>query len=330
MVSLSRVATKSNGPRPMNPFRDWGGVAQLMRVAFQSDVNAGNLLLLPDWPGLRWLNPIMGMLEWLGLDAPEQTLGYVWDESGRIVGNATLGLTNSQAGIWLLSNVAVHPGYRRRGIARALVEMAIQAARKYGGQYLMLQVHGDNLGARQLYERTGFRSLEQVREFIGSPIKFFHRTASDYVVASPTRAQWAAAQAMVAAHLPDKLKTYRHSLAGTFQVAYQRHWMAKLIELSKGSYHVNWCVLRSESVCGAMILQAQFSWGTHRVSLFIAPDARGQVEELMIAQVAQQLDRYASRRAVFAIPASHVQLAERLRSHNLRETRSTELMALEL
>ena len=53
MVSLARSAAAPRYIRPMNPFRDWGAVANLMRVVFQSDVSAASLPVFPDWP---WLN----------------------------------------------------------------------------------------------------------------------------------------------------------------------------------------------------------------------------------------------------------------------------------
>src|SRR5712691_9364317 len=118
MVSLTRARAAIPFIRPMNPFRDGSAVAQLLRLVFQSEVGGGSLPLLPDWPWLRWVSPLINLFEALGMDAPEQMLGYVWECDGRIVGNATLGLSDSQTGIWLLSNVAVHPSFRRRGIAR--------------------------------------------------------------------------------------------------------------------------------------------------------------------------------------------------------------------
>ena len=48
--------------------------------------------------------------------------GFVWTEDGRIVGNVTLTREDQARPIWIVSNVAVHPSYRRRGIARALMQ----------------------------------------------------------------------------------------------------------------------------------------------------------------------------------------------------------------
>jgi ribosomal protein S18 acetylase RimI-like enzyme len=330
MVSITRPPSPSPSPRPMNPFRDWSGVAQLMRVAFQSEVSAASLPLLPDWPGLRWVNGLIGAFEALGMETPEQMLGYVWEESGRIVGNATIGLSHGPSGTWLLSNVAVHPDYRRRGIARALVETAIKEVRRHGGRYLTLQVQSDNLGARQLYETLGFRTLEQTSEFIGVNLQGPKVVPVGVTLASPTREQWTAVQAMVAAHLPEALRAYRHSIAGLFQIPYQRSALGKVSEVARGVQYANWCVLRDGAVVGGVVMQVQLSWGSHRASVFVQPNSYGQVEEAIVARAAQHIQHYASRRVTFGFPGAYVDMAWALRQRGLREVRMLDLMLLPL
>lgn len=334
MVTLTRLRLAHPGLRPMNPFRDWGGVAQLMRVAFQSEASPSTLPFFPDWPLWKWVSPLAGLVEWLGVETPEQMLGYVWEEAGQIVGNVTLGLSDARAGAWLLSNVAVHPAYRRRGIARALVDASIQMVRHYSGRYLLLQVQSDNWGARHLYEVTGFRTLEQTSEFYGANVAMAAPhpipTAGGFTLAPPERAQWMAVRALAAAHLPAELQAYRHSLAGLFNVPHQPGWPARVMDLSASVQRLNWCLLRGQTVCGGMAARAQLGWGTHRVGVYVAPAYRGPAEDLLTAQAVQQLRRYASQRAQFVIPAGCAELADSLRRYGFQETRRLDLMALDL
>ena len=166
MVSLARSA----GPRfirPMNPFRDWGAVANLMRVVFQSDVSAASLPVFPDWPWLNRLRPVISLFEALGMETPEQMLGYVWEDGGRIVGNVTLGLSDPLQGTWLMSNVGVHPQFRRRGIARALVETSVNEARSHGGRYLTLRYTPITSRRAACMSLSALTRLERSREFVG-------------------------------------------------------------------------------------------------------------------------------------------------------------------
>jgi ribosomal protein S18 acetylase RimI-like enzyme len=52
--------------------------------------------------------------------------------------------------------VAVAPGSRGCGVGRTLLRWAIRAARERGSTRVMLKVHPENAGARQLYESEGF------------------------------------------------------------------------------------------------------------------------------------------------------------------------------
>jgi ribosomal protein S18 acetylase RimI-like enzyme len=83
--------------------------------------------------------------------------GFGWEEDGHIVGNVNTALFRRRGKtIWVIANVAVHPGYRRRGIARTLVFQAMQHARERGAASIWLQVRDDNPGAIQLYAQLGF------------------------------------------------------------------------------------------------------------------------------------------------------------------------------
>ena len=58
-----------------------------------------------------------------------------------------------------MMNVAVHPDYRRKGIARRLVEGLVAALREKGVYSLALEVRASNVPAISLYEGLGFSQV---------------------------------------------------------------------------------------------------------------------------------------------------------------------------
>jgi len=84
--------------------------------------------------------------------------GYVWEENGRIIGNLSM-IPHIVHGRWiyLIANVAVHPEYRRRGIARLLTLKALEHIRDHRVSSAWLQVRADNPGAHKLYVDLDFR-----------------------------------------------------------------------------------------------------------------------------------------------------------------------------
>ncbi|HEY9878005.1 MAG TPA: GNAT family N-acetyltransferase [Leptolyngbyaceae cyanobacterium] len=55
-----------------------------------------------------------------------------------------------------LSNLAVHPQFRRQGVAQQLLKTCERVALDWGFQDLYLHVMEDNLQARHLYHKAGF------------------------------------------------------------------------------------------------------------------------------------------------------------------------------
>lgn len=65
-------------------------------------------------------------------------------------------------GFWLIldeahiSNIAVHPDYRGRGIGEALFDQVIQKAKDLGATKMTLEVRVSNVVAQSLYKKKGF------------------------------------------------------------------------------------------------------------------------------------------------------------------------------
>lgn len=81
----------------------------------------------------------------------------------------TKGKVIGYAGMWLIldeahiTNVAVHPDYRRMGIGRLLMRQIILKAAVLGAARMTLEVRVSNTPACQLYEELGF-SREGLRK----------------------------------------------------------------------------------------------------------------------------------------------------------------------
>jgi len=57
-----------------------------------------------------------------------------------------------------IMNVAVLPGYRRRGLAKAMIRRITALCRERGAVVISLDVRESNAAARALYEKLGFRA----------------------------------------------------------------------------------------------------------------------------------------------------------------------------
>ena len=68
-----------------------------------------------------------------------------------------------------LMNIAVHPAYRRRKIAEALLLELMNRLRQSGSHCLSLEVRDSNLAARCLYEKLGFAQVGRRPNYYRNP-----------------------------------------------------------------------------------------------------------------------------------------------------------------
>ena len=68
-----------------------------------------------------------------------------------------------------MMNVAVHPDYRRKGIAEALVNGLVEALKRKESRCLTLEVRASNVPAIALYEKLGFSEIGRRKNYYRNP-----------------------------------------------------------------------------------------------------------------------------------------------------------------
>ena len=172
MSSITIPAQTKDHPhlRPLNVLRDLSAVADLIELCFSPTMDNDGQRYLSD---MRRASRDDSFLRWasrMSETAAMPLMGYVWEQDGRIIGNASLiSFRDRGKRIYLVANVATHPDYRRRGIGRALTERVMKQARDKNASAVWLHVRDDNPGAIKLYQDLGFQEIARRTTWQGNP-----------------------------------------------------------------------------------------------------------------------------------------------------------------
>jgi hypothetical protein len=136
----------------------------------------------------------------------------------------------------LIANVAVHPDFRRQGIARALTDAALAWTQKRRVRSVWLQVRDDNLPAIRLYETSGFTERARRTTWIVLPDELRGMTPAGIRIVNQKTRHWKRQNQWLRQNYPDDLFWYwalRRSafhpgilskIANFFTETQIRHW----------------------------------------------------------------------------------------------------------
>jgi ribosomal protein S18 acetylase RimI-like enzyme len=159
MAAAGLVSTPQqafSGVRPVQLRGDLAAIADLIELCFAPTLDAAGRSAIQEMRMVSRSGPLLWVLARLDRALLGMIQGFVWVERGHIVGNVSVMPAGFERG-YLIANVAVHPDFRRQGIARQLMQAALdQIARR--GTFATLQVEADNAAACALYESLGFHT----------------------------------------------------------------------------------------------------------------------------------------------------------------------------
>lgn len=120
-------------------------IAELEKLCFSDPWNEASVASELDNPLSLWLVALDG----------DRVAGYVGSQS--VMGEADM------------MNVAVHPDYRRQGIAERLIAALIERLRSNEVYCLLLEVRASNEPAKALYGKLGFAEVGRRKNYYRNP-----------------------------------------------------------------------------------------------------------------------------------------------------------------
>lgn len=310
----------NSGPRPINLAKDVRPVLGLLNASFgplrdrQGRAVSDRFSLSQSAPLARRLSMVSrGFIP-----------GFVWEESGQIVGNVTL-LESPIRGRYLIANLAVHPDFRRRGIARGLMHEALAHIESWQGREVLLQVENDNDQALDLYRSLGFCQIGDVGRWQASVNRL--RLPSPVAVAGPQprtlhRREWRAAFELDRAGFEPDLNWPAppppdYYKSGLLQIA---------TDMLNGRRQETWVVEAPDRrLIGLVDLVSEWN-RPHRLRMCVLPAWHGKLDGLLLNKAVSRLRRLRGGTVLFNCPAGETATNDLLKSMNFELRRSLTAM----
>lgn len=185
--------------------RDLLAVADLVELCFANSLDADGRLYIRQMRQAARGGALLDLAAGSG-EAP--LMGTVWLEDGQVVGNLSL-IPHAHDGrrIFLIANVAVHPDFQRRGIARQLTQAALEDIAERGPRETWLQVDENNHTAVRLYQELGFREQFRRTSWRLTPSRAAGSAAPAALTLRPRQGRdWAQQKAWLQAVYPDEVR----------------------------------------------------------------------------------------------------------------------------
>ena len=279
---LAHAEQAQDGLQPFSSRRHLRQVADLVGAVFAGELDAKGQSAVQEMRLVGKLSPWVGsLLDFTIFD--DFVFGYVWVASGQVVGNLTLQRVELGGIRWRISNVAVTPEYRGRGIARALLNAAIREVARLGGSWAVLQVRTDNPVARRLYGSAGFTDvcIDGIWELpvgAGSPRPYGVSLGRLPVGAWRLRYELAQAAIMPLARWAGDI-----TRAG-FETSFSTRLGESLGKLTRLYRVERWGAWENNALMGMVETRAYALGGRHALRFVVRPEAHGRLEKALVTQ----------------------------------------------
>ena len=281
--------------RPVNIRRDLAAMADLIELCFGPTMDESGRAVIREMRMISKSGPLLWAFAGLDKLVGGLEQGFVWFEGTRLIGNVSVSPAEYPREMgkgYIIANVAVHPDFRRRGIARALMNASLELIRSKGGAFAILNVEAENEGARRLYTDLGFREERTFVRWHRPPhVRPPRRPAEMPFITLRQGREWREEYALAQLVRPNArggLGWQRPVHASLFRPSL---WGGLRRALS-GQSDERW-IIRKEDGRGiaASLHAARGFGGPYRLTLLVHPAYQGQCEAPLLNYALRRLDQ---------------------------------------
>ena len=262
---------------------------------------------------LRRIWPLIGTLQLFSPVLRDTLRGFAWVEGEELAG-VTMFLRRGKTDTWEIGTGGVLPAYRRKGIARQLVEKSLSYIRERGGTRVFLDVIDGNLPAHTLYESLGFEdfsgSLELNWESGNEPGP--GPLPARYTYHTLTSADWRPRYELEKRITPERVAYYEPVEEARFRRSLVTRLLAGIIARARGIREETFALRVETGGAVAAVGRTMVSTrekGIHRFRAALDPDHMNAAPYLVGQLLGQTAAVHPGLRIEFSVPVWMAELA---------------------
>jgi ribosomal protein S18 acetylase RimI-like enzyme len=294
-----------SGVRPFDIGRDLRPVAELIADAFTHELDPRGLAALREMRIMSHLSGLLKLLSRTTSDLDDVFGGFVWLEDGRIVGNVTVQRADKYGNRWQIANVAVSPAYRGRGIARRLMDHALDHVARCGGRWAVLQVYAHNQVARTLYSHLGFEEVGGMVDLQLARLPRVEMPSQPAGFSSFASYQWLPLYELATNQLNSQAQWWRSIRRSDFQTPFEQQLMEWVWHFAGRRHVYRRCIRSLRRFEAALILKADRWGGPHELEMWVRPEQYGTCESFLLQWTLATLRDYPQRPLKLTVSREH-------------------------
>jgi len=300
--------------RPFDMRRDMNAMGELIETAFAGELAQWGINFKDQLKIAQKMVPLLRLLERLSETFRHTFDGFVWDYGGRIISLVNIQKMGLDRTHWQIGNVATHPDFQRRGLARQLVTRAIKHAQTHGARICTLEVRAEAVKAYALYRNLGFIQFDSITEL---KLESFHKVSIQPIDGFKIRpmklGEWKVRYALAKRAVPQEVQAFLPLSEAEYRIAFLEKLLEPLAMRMQRVKYYRWGVEKDGELVGYMSLAVQRApYMPHQLTLRIDPAYQLEIAEPLLTLALNKLPKIPKQMLRISARTSDTHLLELL------------------
>lgn len=300
---------------------DMDGMVDLIEIAFAGDLARWGSNFREQMQMAQKVVPLLKFLRRVSSVFRHTFDGFVWENGRQMAAFVMVQKVGLSQTHWQIGNVATHPDYRRRGLARKLVTKAMDHAKTHGATMCTLEVRAVAEPAYNLYRSLGFLhydshtvlKLDTLPTLKAKPLPGYRIRAMKF-------GEWRARHTLVQRETPQEVQDFLPISEAEYRISPIERVITPLGLRFQRLDVLRWAVEKDGEIVGTLLLAANRKPNLpHEIEIHVLPDHREALAEPLLTLALETLQSYPREAARISVRTSYTAFISLLKQYQFVE-----------